>query len=170
MKFAALPKTAVPKFKELMQEAFQQGYESVFGPCSATILPERDMDAALAAANGKAHVALDEAGAILAGAVVSVDVATGHGHLEFLFVTCGMQNKGIGHELWKYIERTYPEITVWKTVTPYFDKRNIHFYVNKLHFHIVEFIYQRNEGYNGKDEFMGEGGEGMFVFEKRMNR
>ena len=158
MKFAELQKAAAPKFKELMREAFQQGYESVFGPCAETILPDKDMDASLNAAHGKAHVALSEAGSILAGAVVSVDAATGHGHLDFLFVTCGMQNKGIGYELWKYIEQAYPNVSVWKTVTPYFDKRNIHFYVNKLHFHIIEFIYNKN-----KDN------EGMFVFEKKMN-
>lgn len=168
MKFTELPRAAVPKFKALMQEAFQQGYESVFGPCAETILPERDMDASLDAANSKAHVVLNEAGAILAGAVVSVEAGTGH--LEFLFVTCGLQGKGIGYELWMYIEHTYTNISVWKTVTPYFDKRNIHFYVNKLHFHIIEFIHDRNEGNNSKDGFMGDAGEGMFVFEKRIHR
>ena len=36
----------------------------------------------------------------------------------------------------------YPKIEIWETVTPYFEKRNIHFYVNKCGFHIVEFYHK----------------------------
>ena len=32
-------------------------------------------------------------------------------------------------------------LRVWETHTPYFEKRNIHFYVNKCGFHIVEFFH-----------------------------
>ena len=31
----------------------------------------------------------------------------------------------------------------WELVTPYFEVRNIHFYVNKCGFHIVEFFNER---------------------------
>jgi hypothetical protein len=37
------------------------------------------------------------------------------------------------------VEAIHPEIKVWETVTPYFKKRNIYFYVSHCGFHIVEF-------------------------------
>ena len=37
------------------------------------------------------------------------------------------------------IEEQYPETKIWATHTPYFEKRNIHFYVNKCGCHIVGF-------------------------------
>ena len=42
------------------------------------------------------------------------------------------------------IEEKYPETKIWETCTPYFEKRNIHFYVNKCKFHIVEYIKENN--------------------------
>ena len=41
--------------------------------------------------------------------------------------------------MWDEIEKMHPYTKVWETCTPYFEKRNIHFYVNKCGFHIVEF-------------------------------
>ena len=32
----------------------------------------------------------------------------------------------------------------WETITPYFEKRNVHFYVNKCGFHIVEFFNEHH--------------------------
>lgn len=60
---------------------------------------------------------------------------------------------------WKEAERLHPEIKTWETVTPYFEQRNIHFYVNKLGFHIVEFYTEFL-----KDKDMPEGMDGMFRF------
>lgn len=44
---------------------------------------------------------------------------------------------------------------------PYFEQRNIHFYVNKLGFHIVEFYTKFL-----KDKDMPERMDGMFRFQK----
>ena len=61
---------------------------------------------------------------------------------------------------------------VWETCTPYFETRNIHFYVNKCGFHIVEFFNAFHlgpiglDGSEEKEEY--EAGDGMFRFEKRM--
>ena len=49
-------------------------------------------------------------------------------------------SKGIGYAAWQEVERLYPDTKVWETCTPYFETRNIHFYVNKCGFHIVEFF------------------------------
>ncbi|MDO4212045.1 MAG: hypothetical protein Q4D23_10135 [Bacteroidales bacterium] len=53
--------------------------------------------------------------------------------------------------------------------TPYFDTRNIHFYVNRLGFHIVEFFNTHHPDPHLPNELNADptGGEGMFIFEKR---
>ena len=35
-------------------------------------------------------------------------------------------------------------IEVWETCTPYFDRRNIYFYINRLGFHAVEFFNEHH--------------------------
>ena len=87
------------------------------------------------------------------------------------FVSPRVHSKGIGYAAWCAVERLHPEVTVWDTVTPYFEKRNIHFYVNRCGFHIVEFFNSHHPDPNDPDEadqideqFL----DGMFRFEKRM--
>lgn len=48
-------------------------------------------------------------------------------------------SKGIGYGAWQAVEALHPGTVVWETCTPYFEKRNIHFYVNKCGFHIDQF-------------------------------
>ena len=57
---------------------------------------------------------------------------------------------------------------VWETCTPYFEKRNIHFYVNKCGFHIVEFWNEKHPDPDMPTDFVGDGNEGMFRFQKKM--
>lgn len=70
--------------------------------------------------------------------------------------------------MWDEIERLHPQTKVWETCTPYFEKRNIHFYVNKCGFHIVEFWNEKNPDLNMTEDFISDGNEGMFRFEKKM--
>ena len=51
----------------------------------------------------------------------------------------GAQTKGIGLFIWNAVEKLHPDTKIWETCTPYFEKRNIHFYVNKCGFKIDEF-------------------------------
>lgn len=85
------------------------------------------------------------------------------GDLEIFFVNPDVHSKGIGQETWKLVEKLHSNIKIWETVTPTFEKRNIHFYVNKLKFHIVEYY---NEYYHDKDcpEDMLE----MYKFQKNI--
>ena len=103
------------------------------------------------------------------GAVIKVD--GNHGELELLFVSPKAHSKGIGYAAWCEIERLHPEVDVWETVTPYFEKRNIHFYVNRCGFHIVEFYNEHHpdpddqyDEQDTDDQFL----DGMFRFEKKM--
>lgn len=62
----------------------------------------------------------------------------------------------------------HPEIKVWECITPYFEKRNIHFYVNRCGFHIVEFWNRHHHGPAIPEEEAGNWHEDdeMFVFRK----
>ena len=95
------------------------------------------------------------------GAVVSVKGS--RGDLQLLFVSPGEHSKGIGYQAWQAIERQYPQVRVWETCTPYFEKRNIHFYVNRCGFHITEYFHGRHRDPNSPDE-----NDEMFHFEKVM--
>lgn len=75
----------------------------------------------------------------IGGAVLHTD-GGGRGSLDLLFVSPNAHNCGIGATVWNEIERLHPEVRIWETMTPYFEKRNIHFYVNRCGFHIVEFF------------------------------
>ena len=90
------------------------------------------------------------------------------GELDILFVNSNVHSKGIGTSTWMTIEKMYPEIELWIIHTPYFEKKNIHFYINRLGFHAVEFIHNRNRPKKNPDEFLGP--EEFFKFEKRIKK
>ena len=103
------------------------------------------------------------------GVVIRVDGM--RGDLELLFVSPKVHGKGIGYAAWCEVEKLHPEVTVWETVTPYFERRNIHFYVNRCGFHIVEFFNSHHPDPSDPDaavEIDEQFPEGMFRFEKRM--
>ena len=95
------------------------------------------------------------------GIIINID--GGKGDLEIFFVNPSCHSKGIGQDAWKEIERIHPNVKVWETVTPTFEKRNIHFYVNKLGFHIVAYY---NEYY--LDPSCPEDMLEMYAFRKEM--
>ena len=105
------------------------------------------------------------------GAIIKVDGRKGE--LLILFVSPKAHSKGIGYAAWKEIEKLHPEVQIWETVTPYFEKRNIHFYVNRCGFHIVEFYNKYNpdpkeENHENFDECGMD--EEMFKFRKIMEK
>ena len=93
------------------------------------------------------------------------------GDLDLLFVSPHIHSKGIGYAAWCAVEKLHPEVKVWETVTPYFEKRNIHFYVNRCGFHIVEFFNSHHHDPNDPDsaeQTDEQFPDGMFRFEKRI--
>lgn len=83
-----------------------------------------------------------------------------------------IQSCGIGQAIWQAIEVHYPDTKVRDTITPYFDKRDIHFYINKCGFHAVEFFNKLHQDYDDNWEAehpaMGDAYGGGFRFEKIM--
>ena len=106
------------------------------------------------------------------GAILKINRKTNHNELEILFVSPEEHTKGIGYGAWLEVEALYPETVVWETCTPYFEKRNIHFYVNKCGFKIDQFwceYYQPDHGMPEDEEYdPDEGPDEMFRFIKQM--
>ena len=101
-----------------------------------------------------------------------INVQGTRGELEILFTSPNKHSKGIGYAAWCEVEKMHPEVKLWETVTPYFETRNIHFYVNRCGFHIVEFYNSHHPDSNDTDEMDNSLNDqfpaGMFRFEKRI--
>lgn len=154
-------------FKKDMQEAFQKGAENEFENLDFEILPEEDINKSLETKGAIAYKAVMN-NEIVGGAIVVIDELTQYNHLDFLYVKYGIQGKRIGKFIWSEIEKKHSNAKVWETVPPYFEKRNIHFYVNLCKFSIVEFFYPSHEEENTANDMMGNGY--LFRFEKVMKR
>ena len=106
------------------------------------------------------------------GLILRIDRETHHNELEILFTLPDEHSKGIGYGAWQAAEALHPETVVWETCTPYFEKRNIHFYVNKCGFQIDQFWCEYfDPGHSMPDEEEcdpGEGPDEMFRFVKVM--
>ncbi len=99
---------------------------------------------------------------------VVIKVEGNRGGLDLLFVAPKAHSKGIGYPAWCAVEKLHPEVKVWETVTPYFEKRNIHFYVNRCGFHIVEFFNSHHPDPNDPDSSSEDEMDGMFRFVKEI--
>ena len=106
------------------------------------------------------------------GLILKIDRETNHNHLEILFTVPEEHSKGIGYGAWQAVEALHPETKVWETCTPYFEKRNIHFYVNKCGFQIdqfwCEYFQPSDPMIDEEDHDPGEGPDEMFRFVKVM--
>ena len=109
-------------------------------------------------------------GEVVGGLILQIDKQNAKGDLEILFIKPEAHSKGLGQAAWKAVEAMHPEIIVWETCTPYFEKRNIHFYVNRCGFHIVEFWNKHFHGPAIPEEEVGNWHEDdeMFLFRKVM--
>ena len=175
-----------------MQEAFQHGFEAYNKDAEETnqwqVLPDKDFYQSLEAEGAEAYEAIGEEGQRVGGAIITVNGTMGE--LVFLYVKVGVQSKGIGQAIWKAIEAMHPEIEVWETCTPYFDRRNIHFYINRCGFHAVEFFNEHHPDPNmpeqlteqrepsnsfewpsrdGSRQSQFDQEDGLFKFEKRLS-
>lgn len=167
MELIELRKEQVAAFKHEMQEAFQKGYEDRFGKSEERILPENDIMESLNHPTATAFEVVEN-GERLGGAIIAFSDDGRHGDLHFLYTKVGCQNRGVATFAWNTIESLYQEVEAWETHTPYFEMRNIHFYVNRCGFHIVEFFNSHHPDPNDFNERpvnpMGE--DGFFRFEK----
>ena len=126
------------------QRAFKYGALEEFGmrddhlDADGEIISRRTIEESIDAPESETYRILQN-GRKVGGVVLQIDRKTHHNHLDLLFVSPDEHGKGIGYGAWQAIEALHPETEVWETCTPYFEKRNIHFYINKCGFHAVEF-------------------------------
>ena len=106
------------------------------------------------------------------GLILKINKETRHNELEILFVSPKEHTKGIGYGAWLAVEALHPETKIWETCTPYFEKRNIHFYVNKCGFQIDQFWCEYFQPYHpmpdADEHDPDEGPDEMFRFIKVM--
>lgn len=137
-----------------IQEAFQESYEREFGKYEKTILPTEDIEESFNADGSEAYIA-EMNGKRVGGAIIVTDEKAGFVSLHLLYVKTDMQNRGCGCMIWNALEKLHPEAELWETHTPYYDKRNLHFYINRCGFKIVEFFNPNHRDPHQKGESSG---------------
>ncbi|MGN6325700.1 GNAT family N-acetyltransferase [Pseudolysinimonas sp.] len=156
-------------FAERLQTAFAAGMTDAGLPEDSEPVPSDDEIAEALDAPGADALQIVLGDERVGGAVVTADRRTGISELDFLFVDAGRHGAGIGAAAWSAIEARYDGTAIWETVTPYFDQRNLHFYVNRCRFAIVEFFHPGHP----EDHHPDAGAEGpdlMFRLVKVMPR
>lgn len=129
------------------QIAFQKAFAEEYGELDEMILPEKDVIKSLEKDNSVAYRILND-GVWVGGIVISINKTTNRNSLDLFFTNPNAHGNGIGTIVWSLVEKMYPQTKVWETYTPYFEKRNIHFYVNKCGFKIVEFFNSHHQDPN----------------------
>ena len=155
------------------QEAFRYGAQQEFGLLDTRtkegeeVISRTTIEHSIDDENAEVYrIVLD--GQKVGGVVLKIDLTKAFGELVLLYVSPNIHSQGSGQTAWKAIESMHPEIKVWECITPYYEKRNIHFYVNRCGFRIVEFW---NAHYHGPDIPEEEAGnwseeDEMFLFRK----
>ena len=135
------------------------------------IISRKTIEMCMGAENAETYRILVD-GKKVGGIILHTDKETEINELDTLFVLPEEHSKGIGFGAWLAIEELHPETKILKTCTPYFDKRNIHFYVNKCGFKIDEFWCEyfapTHEMPDDEEHDKSEGPDEMFHFIKVM--
>lgn len=156
------------KFIVDIQAAFKKAFVEEFGDDGKEVIPREDVENSFNE-DGAQIFNIVRDGEIVGGTVLKINTVTNHNELMLLFINVNHIGEGIGFAAWQAIEKIFPETKIWETATPYFEKRNIHFYVNKCGFHAVEFFNHRHKDTRFNDHD-GTGGDYFFRFEKVMSK
>ncbi len=155
------------------QEAFRYGALEEFGVRDThfeeddEIISRATIENAIDSPNAETyHIIHDKQ--IVGGVVLNILSKENKGELQLLFIIPKYHSKGIGYAAWLEVEKLHPEITIWETYTPYFETRNIHFYVNKCKFKIVEYFNQKHCMPKESNDVDNDINDNMFRFEKRL--
>jgi len=141
---ALAQQSELPDFRRNLQGAFAIAVIETFGDHDYGAIPsDREVQESFDAPGAVVYHLLHE-GKKVGGVVLRIDSETHRNSLDLFFVSPEQHNHGIGVAAWNSVEAQYPDTVAWETITPYFEKRNINFYVNKCGFHIVEFFNQHH--------------------------
>ena len=151
-------------FIRMNQKAFMKAAVETFGPQEEEVISREDILRSLDDPKAETFQILLN-GQVVGGVSLCIDRETQHNSLDLLFIDPEVHSRNIGFRVWKIIESMYSDTVVWETHTPYFETRNIHFYVNKCGFSIVEFFNPKHPEEHTADT---PGGQLFFRFEKHM--
>lgn len=135
-------------------------------PRTGNIVEDEEIDEVICTPNAVVYWICADAIKV-GGAALHIDNATGKNSLGLFYLYPDFHDKGLGCRAWKTIEQMYPRTKVWEVITPYFEKRNIHFYINKCGFSAVEFFCDLHRDPAAK-ELSEPYRKEYFRFEKRM--
>lgn len=162
--------SSLSEFKSALQDSFCVAAEADFGhPLEEPIPSDEDIEQSFNTPGAVTYwIMADEQR--IGGAVVVIDQLSGRNSLAFFFIATSQQNRGLGLKAWNAIEEEFPLTKVWETVTPYFEKRNIHFYVNRCGFKIIDFYnkYHPDPHQDSLQNHDKGNDDEMFRFEKIM--
>ena len=157
------------------QEAFNYGAMVEFGlrdehmEAEGQIISREVIEASIDGPGAETWRILQE-GRKAGGLVLRLEPEAKRGELELLFTAPAEHGKGVGYGAWLAVEALHPEIEVWETCTPYFETRNIHFYINKCGFAAVEFFNRYHRDPNMPADFEPPEEDMMFRFVKVMGK
>lgn len=144
--FEAFKKQSSLSFLKGLQATFpEQEHPENFAP----IPSEQDYNESLYSDNPHVYYFYLN-GRNIGGAMFEIDKENKRSHVDTLYINDNAHSQGIGTK-------------VWELHTPYFEKRNIHFYINKCNFHITGF-YKEMVDVNGVEKEFE-----FFKFEKIMS-
>ena len=157
-------------FRKEMKKSFEQGVLERFGDISAAPTPPtNEVDFALKDATIDVFLLMFDN--VPVGGTIIKRENNNKFSLDLFFIFKDYLNKKLGSAAWQAIEANYPKAELWETHTPYFERRNIHFYVNKCGFKIVEFFSEfHTEEHDITEEFKDINTSGFFRFEKRIKQ
>ncbi len=126
------------------QRAFRYGAQEEFGMRddraeeSDEIISHKTIERSMDSDGAETYRIVHE-GIVVGGLIIRVVPEKSFGELVILYIHPEAHSRGLGQAAWRTVEALHPEVHEWETITPYYDKRNIHFYVNRCGFHVVEF-------------------------------
>ncbi len=164
--FKRLGEQEYAKFREDVKKIFSIAVIETFGnpDDQEEIIPDNDINVSLYNPQCET-LAIYADGEKIGGVVVKIDSQTGINWVDLFYIYPDKHGKGLGLQTWQSLEKRYPHTKIWRLITPYFEKRNIHFYVNKCGFKIVEFFNKAHQDPGrpcGRNDFQDE----YFIFEK----
>ncbi len=154
-------------FREDVKKIFSIAVVRKFGrPESGEVISDKDINHSLYDLGVTSYHILAN-GEKIGGVALRINKESHHNSVDLFYIYPDCHSRGMGTQVWRAIEEAYPDTEVWELVTPYFEKRNIHFYVNKCGFRIVEFFCKHHSDPTmdaNAPDFQKE----YFRFEKRM--
>ena len=150
-----------------IQAAFKKAVVEEFGDDGEEVIPREDVVNSFNEEGAESYNIICN-GEIVGGTVLKINPATKINELLLFFIKVDCHSKGLGSAAWQAIEKLHPETKIWETVTPYFEKRNLNFYINKCGFQAVEFYNPYHKMKNPPEQEDFPGGEYFFRFQKVM--